>query len=50
MLKQFQKQDPTVTAQITPEESVRKQLDVIGRLDTELSGSFVSHSGPNSWF
>lgn len=50
MLGQFQKHDPTVKAQITPEESVRKQLDVIDRLDADLSGSFVSHAGPTSWF
>lgn len=50
MLGQFQKLEPTLQGQITPEESVRKQLVVIDRLDADLSGSFVSHTGSDSWF
>ncbi|KAE8377127.1 hypothetical protein BDV26DRAFT_264246 [Aspergillus bertholletiae] len=45
MLKQFQTVDPEFKEQLQPEESVRKCLQVIGRLDAETSGSFLSHHG-----
>ncbi|KAF7558652.1 hypothetical protein G7046_g5501 [Stylonectria norvegica] len=45
LLKQFQVVSPDLKGQITPEESVRKSLEVINRLDLETSGSFLSHIG-----
>lgn len=50
MLQQFQKIEPQLTGQIQPEESVRKQLQVIDRLGPEISGQFLSHNGNDSWF
>ena len=50
MLRQFQRVDPKVTGQITPQESVKKQLDVISRLNSTMSGTFVSHNGNQEWF
>ncbi|CAM1504949.1 Fc.00g025400.m01.CDS01 [Cosmosporella sp. VM-42] len=50
MLKQFQKVQPEIKGQIEPEESVRKQLQVIASLDLDTSGSFLSHHGTkNTW-
>lgn len=49
LLKKFQRIDPTVSGQITPEESVKKQLEVIARLDDQMSGSFVGHRGDRRW-
>lgn len=45
MLKQFQAVEPKLKEQIQPEESVRKSLQVIERLDAETSGLFLSHHG-----
>lgn len=45
MLKQFQAVDPELKGQIQPEESVRKSLQVIERLDAETSGLLLSHHG-----
>ncbi|OKL59657.1 hypothetical protein UA08_05386 [Talaromyces atroroseus] len=45
MLKQFQAADPELKGQIQPEESVRKCLEVIERLDSETSGLLISHNG-----
>lgn len=45
MLKQFHAADPEVKGQIKPEESVRKSLEVIGRLDAKTSGLLLSHNG-----
>ncbi|KAF4458715.1 Short-chain dehydrogenase reductase SDR [Fusarium albosuccineum] len=45
-LKQlFLKYDPELNGQISPEESVRDQLHVIGKLDEKMSGSFLSQRG-----
>lgn len=45
MLKQFQAVDPEVKGQIQPEESVRKCLQVIDRLDENSSGLLLSQNG-----
>ncbi|OGM42011.1 putative short-chain dehydrogenase [Aspergillus bombycis] len=45
MLKQFQAVEPELKGQIQPEESVRKSLQVIERLDDETSGLLLSHNG-----
>ncbi|CEJ53655.1 hypothetical protein PMG11_00005 [Penicillium brasilianum] len=45
MLKQFQTAEPELKGQIQPEESVRKSLEVIGRLDSKASGFLLSHNG-----
>jgi hypothetical protein len=51
MLKQFQAAEPELKGQIQPEESVRKCLQVIDRLDAETSGLFLSHNGDKErWF
>ena len=50
LLEPFRKVDPSLTGSIDPEESVRSQLDVIGRLDEKLSGSLVGHHGDKNWF
>ena len=45
MLKQFQAVEPELKGQIKPEESVRKSLKVIERLDGKTSGLLLSHNG-----
>jgi len=50
LLAHFQKVDPRVKQQTTPEESVRDCLQVIDKLDEKLSGSFVSQHGNREWF
>lgn len=45
MLKQFQVVDPELKGRILPEESVRKCLEVIERLDEKSSGLLLSHHG-----
>ncbi|OKP13534.1 hypothetical protein PENSUB_725 [Penicillium subrubescens] len=50
MLRQFQAVEPELKGQIQPEESVRKSLQVIERLDAETSGQLLSHNGNRSWF
>lgn len=42
---QFVKVAPELNGQISPEESVTKQLEVIANLNEETSGSFLSHRG-----
>ena len=42
--------DPTVTGPISPEVSIRDQLQVIDALDEDLSGKFVSQHGNEDWF
>ncbi|KAK3388013.1 hypothetical protein B0H63DRAFT_542552 [Podospora didyma] len=50
ILRRFQKADPNFGAgQLTMEDSVRMQLEVIAGLDMEQSGTFVSHHGDQSW-
>ncbi|KAI2745596.1 hypothetical protein DTO013E5_1708 [Penicillium roqueforti] len=51
MLSQFQAVEPGLTGQIQPEESVRKGLQVIEKLDGESSGLFLSQNGnQTNWF
>ena len=51
MLQQFQAAEPELKGQIQPEESVRKSLQVIERLDAESSGFLLSHNGDKArWF
>jgi hypothetical protein len=51
MLASFQKWDPSIKDMITPEESVREQLKVIGNLDSKTSGMLLSHRGTEKdWF
>lgn len=45
MLKQFQVINPELKGKILPEESVRKCLQVIERLDDKSSGLLLSHNG-----
>lgn len=45
LLKQFQTVEPELQGQLQPEESVRKNLQVIERLDIKTSGMFLSHNG-----
>jgi len=49
MLGEFRKVKPDLKGQITVEESVRMQLEVIDRMDEEMSGKFVSHHGDQNW-
>ena len=50
LLSCFQKADPSVKGMIKTEDSVRMQLEVIDRLDMNMSGKFVSHHGDRNWF
>ncbi|RDH36880.1 NAD(P)-binding protein [Aspergillus welwitschiae] len=51
LLKKFQLVEPELREQIQPEESVKKCLQVIERLDAKSSGLFLSHNGDKSrWF
>ena len=50
MLSQFQKVDPGLTGPISPEDSVRMQLEVVKKLDGSMSGKFLSHHGDQNWF
>ncbi|KAF3400086.1 hypothetical protein F1880_008174 [Penicillium rolfsii] len=50
MLKQFQAAEPELKGQIQPEESVRKMLSVIDRLDAKASGQLLSQNGNRNWF
>jgi hypothetical protein len=40
---------PHFKGPITPEESVKKQLEVIYRWTVEDTGAFVSHFGNKQW-
>ena len=50
MLAQFQKEKPDLTGPISPEDSVRMQLEVVSKLDGNMSGKFLSHHGDQNWF
>ncbi|TVY56985.1 putative oxidoreductase [Lachnellula cervina] len=50
LLSLFQKYDPTVKGRITPEVSVRDQLETIGKVTTEVSGRMISQHGNENWF
>lgn len=50
LFTQFQRVKPDLTGAITPEDSVRMQLEVVDRLDDKMSGAFVSHHGDQNWF
>ncbi|KAJ5595019.1 short-chain dehydrogenase [Penicillium hispanicum] len=45
ILKDFQAAEPELKGQIQPEESVRKSLQVIERLNVETNGLFLSQNG-----
>ncbi|KAF5849282.1 hypothetical protein GGP41_006205 [Bipolaris sorokiniana] len=48
-LQMFQKVNPDLTRLLSPEESVRMQLDVINNLTEEQSGLTLSHHGDHNW-
>lgn len=48
-LQVFQKVNPGLTGLMSPEESVRMQLDVINSLTAEESGLALSHHGDHNW-
>lgn len=50
MLARFQRVKPDLTDPISPEDSVRMQLETIGKLDGSMSGHFLSHHGDLNWF
>ena len=50
LLEPFRKADPNVNGSIGPEESVKAQLEVVGKLDQKLSCLLVSHHGDKNWF
>ena len=45
MLSQFQTVNPQLKGQITAEESARKCLQVIAKLDDKSSGLLLTHNG-----
>ncbi|CZR60737.1 related to protoporphyrinogen oxidase [Phialocephala subalpina] len=49
LLPAFQKVYPELKGQITTEESIRMQLEVIEKLTLEQSGQFLSHHGDKIW-
>ncbi|KAF2130688.1 NAD(P)-binding protein [Dothidotthia symphoricarpi CBS 119687] len=48
-LQVFQKVNPDLTGLMSPEESVRMQLDVINSLTADQSGLALSHHGDYNW-
>jgi hypothetical protein len=50
MLGLFQRIEPSLKGQIEPEDRVRMQLEIIDKLDKNMSGKFVSHHGDQNWF
>ncbi|KAJ7633095.1 hypothetical protein FB45DRAFT_745217 [Roridomyces roridus] len=50
MMKAFTSVDPNFKGPISPEDSVKMQLEVIHRWTIEDSGAFVSHHGNKDWF
>jgi len=50
MASLFRNVKPDLKGRIMPEESVRDQLDVIGRFGEESSGRMVSQHGDGNWF
>ncbi|KAF8204506.1 hypothetical protein K438DRAFT_1820020 [Mycena galopus ATCC 62051] len=49
MVKSVAKVAPDFKGPITPEQSVKMQLEVLNRWPVEESGAFVSHSGNKQW-
>jgi NAD(P)-dependent dehydrogenase (short-subunit alcohol dehydrogenase family) len=50
MASLFRNVKPDLVGRIQPEESVRDQLDVIGKFGVEESGRMVSQHGNLDWF
>ncbi len=50
LMAQFKRAEPNLQGPITKEDSVRMQLEIIEKLDEQLSGQFVSHHGNKYWF
>ena len=50
MLANFKARNPGFKGRISPEESVRMQLEVIDKATIADSGAFVSHHGNKDWF
>jgi hypothetical protein len=49
LTKAVAKAAPDFKGPITPEESVRKQLEVLNRWTVEDTGAFISHLGNKQW-
>ncbi|OJA21626.1 hypothetical protein AZE42_13502, partial [Rhizopogon vesiculosus] len=49
MVGRFRKVYPDFTGPITPETSVRMQLEVINRTTVDDTGAFISHKGNKEW-
>ncbi|KAG1813166.1 uncharacterized protein BJ212DRAFT_1447878 [Suillus subaureus] len=49
MVEKFRKVYPDFTGPITPEASVRMQLEVINRITVNDTGAFISHKGNKEW-
>lgn len=49
MLTTFRVIAPHFSGPLTPEESVKMQLDVVNKFGVEETGSFVSHHGNKEW-
>jgi hypothetical protein len=45
----LKKYAPSFEGPITPEQSVKMQLDVINKITVKDSGAFVSHYGNKQW-
>ena len=45
----FKRAAPDWNGPLTPEESVRCMLEVIGRLTKKDNGGFLSHKGNKEW-
>jgi NAD(P)-dependent dehydrogenase (short-subunit alcohol dehydrogenase family) len=49
MIEKFRNLYPDFTGPITPEESVRMQLEVINQITVNDTGAFLSHKGNKEW-
>ncbi|KAF8586780.1 NAD(P)-binding protein [Ramaria rubella] len=49
MIRMFQRVKPIFEGAITPEESVKAQLEVIAGVTIKDTGSFISHHGNKDW-
>lgn len=49
MSRSFAKVAPDFKGPITPEQSVKMQLEVLNRWTVENTGAFVSHFGTKQW-
>lgn len=49
MIEKFKKLSPDFTGPITPETSVRMQLEVINLITVNDTGAFLSHKGNKEW-